>query len=234
LSEIWADLVQFEFPTAWPPWLSEQLAVAVLLVVVLATALAWYLGWQQKRRRTHRMLVAVNDAAFGRCLPRSKTGAWGFAVSVEPPPEHFREFNISYQPVSILHPLDFLRRTLGRQKSTLQISGVLLDAPTAEIVWVRGQPPMRALGVSPGRSPWVQSRLDYVGMDYATRGTNVAALRHLFQDMIARFAPILHSLTIQRERRPHVRMVAQGRIDARDVSPLITIARSLGRAAMMR
>ena len=180
------------------------------------------------------MLVAVNDATFGRCLPRSRTGAWGFAVSVEPPPERFREFNISYQPVSILDPVDLLRVWFGGRRATLQMAGVLLDAPTAEIMWVRGQPPTRALGINPGRAPWVQSRLDYVGVEYALRGTNVNAMKHVFQDMVARFAPLLQSISVQRERNPHVRVVARGRLEAGDVSPLITSVRALGRAAMLQ
>lgn len=201
--------------------------------LALLLALSWSVGYSQKRRRTQAMLTAVNDATFGRCIPRSRTGAWGFAVSVEPPPERFAEFNISYQPVSIFDPGDLLRICFGKQRATLQIAGVLLDAPTAELIWVRGQPPARALGVRPGRAPWVQSRLDYAGAEYATRGSNVAAIKHLFRDLYARFAPILGSIVIQREVRPHLRVVARGRIEARDVSPLITSVRALGRAAMM-
>jgi hypothetical protein len=180
------------------------------------------------------MLVAVNDATFGRCLPRSRTGTWGFVVSVVPPPERFREFNISYQPLSILDPVDLLRFLFGARRATLQIAGVMSDAPTAEIIWLRGQPPARTLGVNPGRAPWVHSSLDYIGAEYATRGTNIAALKHTYQDMMARFAPILLTITIQRERHPHLRVVAHGKIEARDISPLITSVRSLGRAAMMQ
>ena len=93
-------------------------------------------------------------------------------------------------------------------------------------------PPSQALGKNPGRSPWVQSRLDFAGAEYATRGANVGALKHVFQDMYARFTPELLSITIQRERRPQLRVVAGGKIEGRDISPLITSARALGRAAM--
>jgi hypothetical protein len=229
-SEIWTQILQSE----WWNRLLEVRTLALAATVVLLLALAWYAGMQQKRRRAHAMLVAVNDATFGRCIPRSRIGAWGFAVGVEPPPERFREFNISYQPVSIFDPVDLLRICFGGHKATLQISGVLLDAPTAEIIWLRGQPPARTLGVNPGRSPWVQSRIDYARAEYATRGTNVATIKHIFRDMYTRFMPILLTITVQRERRPQLRVVAQGRIEARDVSPLITSVRSLGRAAMMK
>ena len=241
LAEIWAKLQQrgwwpLDDPLIGPlaDFAVDEAYVALALVAcVLLLALAWYLGWQQKRRRATMMLHVVNDATFGRSVPRSRPGAWGFAVAIEPPPERFREFNISYQPMSIYHPLDLWRRLVGGRRPTLQIAGVLLDAPTAELIWWRGKPPARALGVNPGRAPWVQSRLDYAGAEYATRGTNVGAMHHVFRDMYARFTPLLVSITIQRERRPHVRLVAAGRIDPRDVAPLIQAAHALGRAAMM-
>jgi hypothetical protein len=134
--------------------------------------------------------------------------------------------------MSILDPMDLMRMWFGGRRTTFQIAGALLEAPTAEIIWLRGQPPARALGVNPGFAPWVQSRLDFAGADYATRGTNVGAVKHALQDMVARFTPALLSISVQRERRPQLRVVA-GKIEARDVSPLITSARALGRAAMM-
>ena len=223
---------------SWWQWPAEfgipgPITLAIGIILLLFVALAFVAGWQQKRRRTLLMLAAVNDATFGRCLPRSRSGAWGFAVGIEPPPERFREFNISYQPVSIFDPFDLLRRLLSGRRSTLQISAVLADAPVAEIVWQRGHPPARALGVNPGHAPWVQSKLEYTGAEYATRGTNVGAIKHVFRDMVARFSPALTSVAVQRERRPQLRMVVRGRIDPRDVSPLVTAARALGRAAMM-
>jgi hypothetical protein len=212
----------------------EEVPVAVLAVAAtLIFVLAWYGGRLQKQRRTQVMLMAVNDANFGRSIPRSRTGAWGFAVAIEPPPERFREFNISYQPVSIFDPFDLVLMWLGRRRARLQIAGVLTYAPTAEIIWARGQPPARALGVSPGRAPWVHGRLDFAGTEYATRGTNVGAMKRVLQDMYARFSPVLVWVSVQREQRPQMRMVAEGKIEARDVSPLIISARALGRAAML-
>ena len=217
----------------WWAWLAEQRLAVLGATIVLLLVLAWYSGQHLKRRRTLAMLIAVNDAAFGRSVPRSQTGAWGFAIAIEPPPDRFREFNISYQPMSILDPFDLLARVFAGRMAVFQIAGVLSEAPTAEMVWWRGQPPARALGGNPGRMPWVQSRLDFAGAEYAMRGTNLGAMKHVFQDMYARFTPILVSITIQRERRPQVRLVAAGKLDARDVSPLIASARALGRAAMM-
>jgi hypothetical protein len=220
--------------SAWWPYLNQARATIAIVAVALLLALSWYAGRQQKWRRSRMMLRAVNDAAFGRSVPRSRPGAWGFAVAIEPPPERYREFNISYQPMSIYHPVDLWQRLFSGRRATLQISGVLHDAPTAEIIWWRGKPPARALGVNPGRAPWVQSRLDYAGAEYATRGTNVATMHYVFRDMYARFTPVLLSITVQRDLRPQVRLVAMGRIDPRDVSPLIQSAHALGRAAMMK
>jgi hypothetical protein len=216
----------------WVWFTTNGRVAAIGVVVVLVLTLAWYAGWLQKRQRALAMLSAVNDTTFGRCVPRSRTGAWGFAVAVEPTPEPFREFNISYQPVSIFDPFDLVRILFGKRRTSLQIAGMLTHEPVAEIVWVRGQPPARALGVKPGRAPWVYARLDFADAEYATRGTNVGALRHVLQDMYARFTPALVWITVQRERRPQVRVVAERKIEARDVSPLIASVRALGRASM--
>jgi hypothetical protein len=206
---------------------------ASVIAVVLIFALAFFAGRLQKRGRTTAMLAAVSDSTFGRYVARSRTGAWGFAVTIEPPPERFREFNISYQPVSIFDPLDLARMWLGGRRARLQISGIFQDAPTAEIIWVRGQPPARALGVNPGRAPWIYSQLDFARSEYATRGTNVGTVKYVLQDMVARFTPALVWVSVQRDQRPHMRMVAEGRIGVGDVSPLIAAARALGRAAML-
>lgn len=214
-------------------WLTEMRVAATVVAVLVVVALVWYAGRSQKWRRTQTMLAAVNDATFGRCMPRSKTGAWGFVIGVEPPPEPFGEFNISYQPMSIFDPIDIARIAFGRARTNLQIAGTLKDAPTAEIIWVRGQPPVRALGVNPGSAPWIHTRLDFSGAEYATRGTNVGSLRHVFTEMVARFHPALLWVSVQRERRPQMRVVADGNIEVREVSPLITSARALGRAAML-
>jgi hypothetical protein len=226
--EIQSDLLQ----SNWWHWLVAHRVAFLLATVILLLAFAWIGGWLQKRRSTTAILTAVNDATFGRCVPRSRSGAWGFAISVEPPPEHFREFNISYQAVSIFDPIDLGRIWFGRAKTLFQIAGVLADVPTAEITWIRGLPPARSLGKNPGRAPWVQSRLDFVGAEYATRGANVGALKHVFQDMYVRFTLALLSITIQRERRPQLRVVAGGKLTVRDISPLITSVRALARAAM--
>lgn len=226
---MWIELSKYRW---WNESNEARIAI-ILAILALILVLAWLFGWLQKRRRSQTILVAVKDATFGRCIERSKSGAWGFAVAVEPAPERFREFNISYQPMSILDPLDFVRYAFLGKKATFQISGILMDAPTAEIVWMRGKPPARALGKTPGRAPWVQAQLDFSGAEYATRGTNMGAMKRVFQDMYTRFTPALHLIYVQRERRPQLRIVVEGRVEARDVSPIITSARSLGRAAIL-
>ena len=212
---------------------ADQRSLATVAAVGLLLAIAWAAGQVTKRRRVAAMLQAVDAATVGRVLPRSRTVPGGFAVTIVPPPEPFREFNVSYRCLSIFDPFDVARR-LGRgQVSRLQVAGNLPEPPSAELVWARGQPPGQVLGKAPGRGQWVFQQLDFVGAEYGTRGTNVAALRHVLREMYSRYGPGLKQITIQRERRPMVRLVMEGAIDLRDVSPLITSVRALGRAALL-
>lgn len=222
----WVDVV-----AGW--WADVQVR-ATAVAALLLLALAWAAGQLHKRRQVAAMLAAVQDATFGRCVPRSRTGAWGFAVSVQPPPEPLREFNISYHALSIVDPVDWLRWGLLRQRRQFLVGARLLDAPTAEVVWQRGTPPTRALGRRPGRAPWVFQRFDFSGAEYATRGVNVGALRHALQEMVTRFEPRLRLVLVQRERQPEVQVQLVGKLDVRDVSPLLVVVRGLGRAALLR
>lgn len=211
---------------------TEEQLVAGALAILALLILGWWAGYMQKRRRVWRTLTLVNDATFGRCVPRSRAGAWGFAVSVTPPPDPYREFNISYQPLSILDPIDWVRGLRGG-RTQFQIAGVLREPPTAELVWMRGQPPLRVLGMKPGPAPWVHHQLHLGGVEYATRGPNVGALHHEMRDLYARFSPGLVLVQVQRGRTPEVRLVYRGTIDGRTVAPLLAAARALGRGGML-
>ena len=212
---------------------ADQRSLATAAAVLLLLTIAWVAGQIAKRRRVAAMLQAVDAATVGRITPRSRTDPGGFAVAVVPPPEPFREFSVSYRCLSILDPVDVARR-LGRgQVSRLQVAGNLPEAPSAELVWARGLPPGQVLGKAPGRGQWVFQQLDFAGAEYGTRGPNVAALRHVLRDMYSRYGPGLKQITVQRERRPMLRLVMEGAIDLRDVSPLIASARALARAALL-
>ncbi len=204
--------------------------MATGVAVLLLLAIAWTAGQVAKRRRVQAVLQAVDAATVGRITPRSRTDAGGFAVAIIPPPEPFREFSVSYRCLSILDPVDVVRRLRG-QVVRLQVAGNLPDAPAAELVWARGLPPGHVLGNAPGRGQWVFHQLDFTGAEYGTRGSDVAAMRHVFREMYSRFGPGLKQISLQRERRPMLRLVMEGSADLRDISPLITSARALGRAA---
>jgi hypothetical protein len=212
--------------------LGDTRTVATVAALLCLLGLAWVAGVVQKQRRMRRTLALVNDATFGRCLPRSRAGVWGFVVGVTPPPEPFREFNISYQPLSILDPRDLLRWLRGG-RAQLQIAGLLHEAPVAELVWARRQLPLRVVGVTPGPAPWVHHQLYLGATEYATRGPNVGALQHEMRDLYARFTPGLTVVQVQRGRVPEVRLVYEGVVDARTVAPLLAAARSLGRGALL-
>jgi predicted component of type VI protein secretion system len=63
---------------------------------------------------------------------------------------------------------------------------------------------------------------------------NVGALRHALQEMVTRFEPRLRLVLVQRERQPEVQVQLVGKLDVRDVSPLLAVVRGLGRAALLR
>jgi hypothetical protein len=215
-------------------WWADAQVRATAVTALLLLALGWTAGQLHKRRQVAAMLAAVQDATFGRCVPRSRTGAWGFAVRLQPAPEPFREFNISYHALSIVDPIDLVRWMVGRQRRQLLIGARLQDAPTAELVWARKMPPTRALGRQPGRAPWVYQRLDFAGAEYATRGANVGALRHTLQEMVTRYEPGLRLVVVQRERQPEVQVQIMGKLDVSEVSPLLAAVRGLGKAALLR
>ena len=212
---------------------ADRRSLATVVAALLLLAIAWVAGQVVKRRRVAAMMRAVDATTVGRITPRSRTDASGFAMAVVPPPEPFREFSVSYRCLSILDPVDVVRRFGRGQVSRFQLAANLPEPPSAELVWARGHPPGQVLGTAPGHGQWVFQQLDFAGADYATRGPNVAALRHVLRDMYSRYGPGLKQVVVQRERRPMVRLVMEGAIDLRDVSPLITSARALGRAALL-
>lgn len=227
---------------AWPDisagirrWLAADQLETLLLAVALALllALAWLAARRYKLRQIQRVLAALDDTTFGRVQPRVRTGHWGFGVDVAPAPEPFVEFSVSYLPLSILDPLDLGRRLVERSRTRLQFAGTLAQAPENELVWTRRQMPARVLGRSPGREHWIFQRTDLTRTEYAVRGTNPAPVAHTFSELSARYVATLQHVSIRKERRPHVRLVLEGNIDPQEISPLITLARALGRGAVL-
>ncbi len=222
-------------PVSW----SELLATindargwATLAAILLLALIAWTSAQIQKRREVARLLAALDDTTVGRCVPHVRGGAWGFAVGVKPPPEPLRELNVSFHTRHWLDPLDWFA-LLRRERPRLQLAATLPRVPEAELLWVRGRPPLSLVGAQPGRGPWVHQRLDTTRAEYATRGADTAALRHAFADLHARFYADLELVAVQRDRVPHIRLVLEGRIDPRLLSPLVASLRGIGRAAAL-
>jgi hypothetical protein len=218
----WVTLLQ-----AAPPWL----AAAGLIVLA---GLSWLAGVLRKRRRTRRLLAAIEASVRGKVVLFRRPLTGGFTGHIVPAPDPFREFSVSYRVLSILDPVDLVRRLAGRPGSRLQLRAVLATPPAGEIIWRRGEPPNRALGSRPGSTLWVHRRLDISGAEYATRGSNTNALCHAFLDLHARFGPLLLQLIIQRAGAPQVELVvAAGQLELREVAPLLATLRLAGRAALL-
>lgn len=211
-----------------PLWAKTAMLPALLVL------LCWAAGWLRKRRRVRVILDALAAGSRGRIEFRRGPGAWGFVAAMTPAPEPFREFSVSFRAMSILDPIDCLKRLSGGPPSRLHIWALLPSPPEAELVWVRGQVPERALGRGPGRTLWELHRLDVGGAEYATRGLNAGALRHTFLDMYARFSAVLQRVVVQREGAPQFEVVVAGNaLDVREVSALLTTIRAAGRAALL-
>lgn len=202
---------------------------AACLLAVLAS---WLAGRLRKRRRGQVILAALAGVTQGRVEFRRGPGAWGFVAAVVPPPEPFQKFSVSFRAMSILDPVDCLRRLTGAPSSRLHVWAILQTPPQAELVWERGRTPGRALGRGPGRTMWELHRLDVGRAEYATRGLNSAALRRTFLDLYARYSPMLQRVIVQREGAPQFEVVLAGdALDVREVSALLTTLRAAGRAA---
>src|SRR6185295_15573622 len=105
----------------------------------------------------------------------------------------------------------------------------------AELIWMRGRIPSRALGNDRGATLWVQRRLDFVNSEYATRGVNPGALVHVFTDLQTRFGPWLYKVSIQAEDIPELEIVlTTTALNAEEMSAVVTTLRAAGRAALQR
>ena len=220
----WVDLTS---------WRVDESGWAALVALLLLLVIAWSTAQIRKRSQVKAMLSALHDTTFGRCVPHVRTGAWGFAVAIEPAPEPFRELSVSLRVTSLWDPLDWVAWTVRGERTRLQFAGTLAPPPPTELLWVRNRPPLTVRGVAAGRGPWVIQRLDITQTEYAMRGANPTAMRHAFADLHARFYTHLALVTVQKDRAPHVRLVAEGRLDPRMLSPLVASVRGLGRVALL-
>ncbi len=206
-------------------WLLGTLGLGTLLVSVWVMAAIYY------TRRGHAIGAALNDSArskvvFGR-TPRPR----GFFAHLEPAPDPFWRLSVAYHTTP--NPIEWIGRRLISRQSRLVIQGQIKERPRAEMLWVRGRVPGRALGRAANPSLWVQRRLDFLAYEYATRGVNTGALVHAFADLQTRFGPILDKVAIQADTNPELEIVVRTNgMNLDEIPALITTIRALGRAAL--
>jgi hypothetical protein len=206
---------------------------SMLLFIGLLVWLNWFLAGWQNRHRSQIMVAALNDSARGQVKCSSGPNRYGFVATLQPAPEPFLQFTITYRARS---NFDLAGALLGRLAGTadrLVIQGKLAARPLAELIWTRGQIPSRALGRNPGDALWVQGWLDITNSEYATRGSNPGALVYLFRDLQTRFGPLLYKVSIQADSTPEIELSLRGGgLNREEIPALVATIRGLGRAAV--
>ena len=193
----------------------------------------WLLIQWRVRHRSRQMITAFQDSARGHLVLTQPLSGGGFAARLEPAPEPFAHFTITYRVrfhwglfgwPTHAHPKD----------DRLVLQGTLPTRPAQELQWVRGQIPARALGKAPDQVLWLLHRLDFVQSEYVTRGTNPGSVQHSFSDLQRRFEPLLYQITILAENDPHVVVALQGqKLNIDQIASLMGLVRSIGRAALL-
>ena len=213
--------------------------VPLALIAIAANAL-------YSTRRSQSLLRALGDAARSAPIATGETSAsvaqWSnvgsFTVQMRPAPEPFVTLTLRYRAPSTLNPLGLLARWILRTGGTLRITARLPRRPSAELVWARGRTAGVALGRDEAAALWVQRRLDTTGSEYATRGPNPQAVVRAFQDLHARFGPLLDRVSMQGQRTPagdRLDLDVQlrtGSLNAGELPALVATLRALGRAAL--
>jgi hypothetical protein len=216
-------------------WLSDPQSMVTLFSIVALLVLGWLAGALQNMRRSRAMLGILNDSTRGVVSLQWGPNFQGFFAHIQPAPEPFTQFIITYHAASNLNVLGMLLRPLTRQADRMVIHGKLLAHPKAELIWMRGRIPARALGNDRGATLWVQRHLDFVNTEYATRGVNPGALAHVFADLQTRFGPWLYKMSIQADDPPDMEIVlTTRRLNPEELSALVTTLRAAGRAALLR
>ena len=206
-------------------WLLGALALGAILVTLwVATAITY-------TRRGRAIGAALNDSARSHVAFIRPPGARGFFAQLDPAPDPFWRLSVAYHTTP--NPIEWIGRRLIARQARLVIQGQVKERPRAEMLWIRGQVPNRALSRTANPSLWVQRRLDFLAYEYATRGVNTGALVHAFADLQTRFGPMLDKVALQADTNPELEIVVRtANMDIEDIPALITTIRALGRAAL--
>jgi hypothetical protein len=183
-------------------WLANYLWLLMALGLLLLTFSLWLLDRWLVQRRQRRMVAALNDSTRGQLVLEQGPNRTGFCGHLQPPPDPFAQFTIIHQAGSswawLGAPMSI--RSLGGGRLTLQ--GVLVAHPQAELVWMRGEIPGRALGKLPDAvALWRAHHLDFLNSEYVTRGANPSGVIHAFVEFQTRWEPLLLQIKVARERR---------------------------------
>jgi len=206
-------------------WLLGALGLGALLLLLWVIAAIYY------TRRGHAIQAALNESARSDAIFVRRPRPRGFFVQLEPAPEPFWRLSVAYHTTP--NPLEWIGRRLLARQSRLVIQGQIKERPRAEMLWIRGRVPSRALSRTANPALWVQRRLDFLAYEYATRGVNTGAIVHAFADLQTRFGPMLDKVAIQADTNPELEIVVRTTgLNLDEIPALITTIRALGRAAL--
>jgi hypothetical protein len=196
----------------WP-----MAVVVTALGIIALAALRW-----QRRRRAAAYLAALTESVAGKVTPTRGPNAHGFVAQTQPAPPPFVRFTVEYRRAG----------GLGRREGILVIWADLAHPPRTEMVWRRGMLPAQALGGKPGAGAWRPDRLDFANVEFAARGADTLALRHVFADLQKRYGPMVDAVIVRGDAEAHVEMRVRTRqLERRDLPALVALAQAIGRAA---
>lgn len=213
--------------------ITDRLLLVTFIALVALLVIAWVAARLQTSRRNQGLAQAFADSTRGRLVLVRPPASGGFDAHFEPAPEPFMHLTLVYRGGATVDPIGLLVRMV-RGDDALIVRGLLHDRPTAELLWVRGQIPDRALARRARVSLWVQRRSDLTASEYAVRGADTTALEYVFVDLQARFGALLQRVRVAADQEDvHVEIVLHGAgLRATEAAALIATVRSLGRAAM--
>jgi hypothetical protein len=200
----------------------------VTALMLLALLVIGFVGGRiQRRRRSRDLALGLGDSTRGVLIYSAGPGSPGFTAEIQPSPDPFAKFSIEHRGGS--NPFF----AWAGNRESLRFRAKLQARPVAELLWVRGKLPPVTSSLGMRVSMWVQRRLDYLNVDYAVRGSNTAAVEHVFLDLQTRFGQALRLVRIYGDEEPDFEVVIRsGRLDGREMPALVTTLRALGRGAL--
>lgn len=208
-----------------PLWAAALLCAAVY---VLANAVAW----RAAMRRTRDVRRALADST--RSVLQTTGRAWTGRLMAQfiPAPDPFRTLSCEFT-IGTTSPARFLVWPLLLRRQRLAFYGTLAMQPRAEVVWVKSQPPDRALGRTPGSALWHVRRLDYLHEEYAVCGANTGAIEHAIDNLQRRLGAFSRQVQVTRGAQRHftLRLDAAG-LNSEELPALVAEMCLLARAAL--